>query len=266
MKEAHLSDSLLPGQLFVVGLGPGATDLMTPRARAALERAAVVVGYERYLELVPPCLLEGKRVVTAGMRQEMERCRLALAAAREGVDVAVVCSGDPGIYALAPLVFELAEAEHFPFSHIAIVPGVSAMCSAAALLGAPLGHDFACVSLSDALTPWSVIEKRVHHALAADFVLVLYNPRSKKRPDGLGRVLALARAMRGDACAAGVVRLGDRPGEERLVTTLGALEPEKVDMFCLVVIGASSTRCLEGRMVTPRGYLEKYGVPAAHDA
>lgn len=247
------------GTLFVVGLGPGAADLMTPRALAALERAPVILGYDGYLSLVPPSLLAGKTVIGTGMRQEIERCRQALRAVGAGQDAALVCSGDPGVYALASLALELACEDGLPLGHIEVVPGVTAVCAAAARLGAPLGHDFACLSLSDALTPWEVIEKRAAHALDGGFVLALYNPRSRSRPDGLGRIVALALQKRGAACAAGIVRLAERPGEEACATTLGELDVSGVDMFSLVIIGAAATRRVQGRLITPRGYLERYG-------
>ena len=259
--EAGMTET---GTVFVLGLGPGAEDLMTPRALAVLARCSVIVGYERYVALVPEKLLRGKSVVATGMTREMERCAAALDAARTGADVAVVCSGDPGVYAMAGLVFELAERSFTTMPHIEIVPGVPAVCAAAALLGAPLMHDFACVSLSDLLTPWAVIEKRARCALEGDFVLALYNPRSKKRPDHLEIVLALARALRGPDTPVGMVRLAGRPGQETWTGPLSAFNPQKADMLSLVLIGNKTTRLMRGRMVTPRGYFQKYTKGEAH--
>lgn len=252
------------GTVFVTGLGPGAEDLLAPRARTALERCSVIVGYDRYIKLVSPELLRGKTVVATGMTREMERCVAALDAARAGADVAVVCSGDPGVYAMAGLVFELAERGPAPVPHIEVVPGVPALCAAAALLGAPLMHDFACLSLSDLLTPWEVIEKRARCAFEGDFVLVLYNPRSKSRPDYLGIVLGLAREALGPDVPVGLVRLAGRPGQETWIGPLSELALEKVDMVSLVLIGNSATRLVRGRMVTPRGYFQKYAKGDCH--
>lgn len=246
------------GTIFVTGLGPGAEDLLTPRAEAALERCSMIVGYDRYIGLVPPKLLQGKTIIATGMTREIERCTKALDAVSAGVDVAMVCSGDPGIYAMAGLIFELAEQKFKEIPHIEIVPGVPALCAAAALLGAPLMHDFACVSLSDLLTPWETIEKRIRCALEGDFVLVLYNPRSKSRPDYLGIVLELAKKSLGRDAPVGVVRLAGRLGQETWTGPLAKLIVEKVDMVSLVLIGNSTTRLVHGRMVTPRGYFQKY--------
>ena len=245
------------GRIFVLGLGPGAEDLITPRALAVLELCSVLVGYERYIELIPAQLRFGKTIIATGMTREIERCKAALDAARSGADTAVVCSGDPGIYAMAGLVFELAEHFPEPIAHIEIVPGVPALCAAAALLGAPLMHDFACVSLSDCLTPWNVIEKRIRCAIEGDFVLALYNPRSKSRPDYLDVVLALVRVARGPEVPAGVVRLAGRPGQEIWSGPISGLVTAKVDMLSLVLIGNSATQLVQGRMITPRGYFHK---------
>lgn len=244
-----------PAPLTVVGLGPGDASLLTPQARAALEASACVAGYGLYLDLIPPELLAGKRCISSGMRQERERCMAAVDAALAGEPTALVSSGDAGIYAMAGLALEILEERglitSLPFS---VTPGVPALCAAAALLGAPLTHDFACVSLSDLLTPLARIRARLEAALMADFVCVLYNPRSHGRPDYLGMAFDMARATRGPACPVGMVKKAWRPGQEVILTTLGEADPEWADMLTLVIIGNSESRLAGPWMLTPRGY------------
>lgn len=242
-------------QLYVVGLGPGNPDGITPQAREAIRRADCVAGYRLYVDLIPPAWLEGKTVITTGMRHEQERCQAAIDAARAGHVTVMVCSGDAGIYGMSGLVLEMLEAQGLLDSiPVEVVAGVPAVCAAAALLGAPLMHDFACVSLSDLLTPWEVIERRLHAACAADFVLALYNPRSRGRDWQLARALEIAREHRPTATPVGLVRQAGRAGEEASVHTLGSLNPEAVDMLSIVIIGNSASRQCCGRMITPRGY------------
>lgn len=265
--------ALSPAPLFVVGLGPGDPSLLTPEAAAALEAASVIVGYSGYIELLPPARLEGKRVVATGMMGEMARTTAAIEAALAGDATAVVCSGDPGVYALAGLVLEMLErrglcADDLPFT---VVPGVPAVCAAAALLGAPLMHDFACVSLSDLLTPWERIQKRLACALDGDFVLVIYNPRSRRRMAQFDEALAAIRSVRAPETPVGVVTNAYRPGQRARILPLTDLTPDGIDMFTLLVVGNSSSRIVPGRgndplahasgarMLTPRGYMDKYG-------
>lgn len=247
-----------PASLHVVGLGPGDAACLTPQARAILDRATCVAGYHLYMDLVPPELLEGKRRISTGMRHEEERCAAAVDAALSGEPTALVCSGDPGIYALAGLALETLEArglaETVPFG---VVPGVPAVCAAAALLGAPLMHDFACVSLSDLLTPWETIVRRLTAALEADFVCAIYNPRSKGRPHHLEEALSIARRFRAPHCPVGMVRKAFRPGQETGVYRLDSLDPEQVDMLSLLIIGNAESRALGPYMLTPRGYARK---------
>ncbi|MDE5880012.1 MAG: precorrin-3B C(17)-methyltransferase [Desulfovibrio sp.] len=249
-----------PAPLTVVGIGPGDAALLTPQARAALELSACVAGYGLYLDLLPPELLAGKRRIRSGMRQERERCAAAVNAALGGEATALVSSGDAGIYAMAGLALEIMEARGLlhtlPFS---VVPGVPALCAAAALLGAPLTHDFACVSLSDLLTPLERIRARLRAALAADFVCVLYNPRSHGRPDHLGMALDIAREARAPDCPVGIVRKAYRPGQEVIVTSLAEADPALADMLSLVIIGNSESRRAGPYMLTPRGYARKAG-------
>lgn len=254
-RSRHEIPPVRPAPLRVVGLGPGDAGCMTAAARAALEASRVIAGYSLYVDLVPPELLAGKERITTGMRRETDRCNAAIDAALEGRATALVCSGDAGIYGMAGLVFELMEQRGLGGTPpVEIIPGVPALCAAAALLGAPLMHDFACVSLSDLLTPLELIMRRLAAALRADFVLTLYNPRSRGRPDHLDAALALAREARGPDTPVGLVRLAHRKGQESSLHRLEDFDAGNVDMLSLVIIGNSSTRCVNGRMVTPRGY------------
>jgi len=247
--------------LRVVGLGPGDVSQMTPAAAAALEAAEVVVGYKRYIELIPAAALAGKRVVSTGMTAEIERCREAIAAALTGARVALVSSGDPGVYGMAGLVLELVESQGlWDRLEVEIVPGVPALAAAAALLGAPLMHDFAVISLSDLMTPWDLIEKRLSAAGEADFVVAIYNPRSKKRDWQLTRAVEILLQSKAASTPVGIVRQAYRPEQAITRTTLGALDVSAVDMFSLLVVGNSQTRLAGGKMFTPRGYKDKYGI------
>lgn len=241
--------------LYVVGLGPGDAALLPPLAAYALERAQTLVGYALYVDMVPPTLRQGRTVIVTGMRQEIERCTAAIDAALGGSPTAVVCSGDAGVYGMSGLLLELLEARGLLDSvAVEIIPGVPAVCAAAALLGAPLMHDFACVSLSDLLTPWESIVKRLKAALAADFVLALYNPRSRGRQHHLEEALNLARHHRPPLTPVGVVRNAYRPGQSVHVGTLETMDPSTVDMLSLVIVGAKDTRLAGPYMITPRGY------------
>ena len=240
--------------LYVVGLGPGGSRWMTWEARAALEQAEVLCGYTVYLDLIRGEFPD-KEYFSTPMTQEIERCRAALERARSGRTTALVCSGDAGVYGMAGPILQMAE--KFPEVEIEVVPGVTAALSGAAVLGAPLMHDFAVISLSDLLTPWEVIERRLDCAGAGDFVVCLYNPMSRRRRDHLARACAILRKHRPGTTVCGWVKNIGRAGEERRLLTLEELEGEQVDMFTTVFIGSSSTRMLSGRMVTPRGYEAK---------
>lgn len=254
-------------RITVVGLGPGDAALLPPLARAALVRARAIVGYKGYIELVEPEILAGRQVLSTGMTGEVERCGAAIDLAMQGVETAVVSSGDAGVYAMAGLVLELMEARGLLDAlELEVVPGIPALCAAAALLGAPLMHDFAVISLSDLLTPWELIERRLAAAAAADFVVVLYNPRSGRRKDQLPKALAVLAAHRPGGTPVGLVKRAYRPGQEVLVGTLDGLDPEAVDMQSILVVGNSATRLAGGRMLTPRGYAGKYGLEAAGSA
>ncbi|MCL1939072.1 MAG: precorrin-3B C(17)-methyltransferase [Desulfovibrionaceae bacterium] len=259
--------------LFVVGLGPGHVCLLAPEASAALDRARVLVGYKGYIERIPETWRAGRRVIATGMTGEIARAKAAIDAALAGEPTALVCSGDPGVYALSGLVLEIMEQQGLCATDLPlhIVPGIPAVCAAAALLGAPLMHDFACVSLSDLLTPWPLILKRLESAFMGDFVLALYNPRSKRRTQQLEQALALALQYKSPCTPVGVVKNAYRPGQEVWISPLGELRPDSVDMFTILIMGNSASRIVPGRgeaplawesgarMLTPRGYQEKYG-------
>ena len=248
----------MTGKLWVVGLGPGDVLHLTPAARAAIEQADCVAGYKTYLELIPE-LIADKELLSSGMRQEVERCRLALERAEGGSKVALVCSGDAGVYGMAGLVLELLAGRELD---VEMVPGVSAVQAAAARLGAPLMHDFSVISLSDLLTPWPLIRQRLNAAAAADFVVALYNPKSKGRTTQIGAAREILLRHRSPETPVGIVRNACRSGEVITVTTVDKMLECEIDMFSLVLIGNSSTFFDEaGRMVTPRGYSGKYFSP-----
>ncbi len=240
------------GELSVVGLGPGDPRWRTPAAAAAVRHANVVIGYGPYVDLAADLLSSGQEVVRSPIGAETERGRAALRAAAAGRRVALVCSGDPGVFAMASLVCELAPVEGDP--PVVVVPGVTAALAAAAALGAPLGHDHAAISLSDLLTPWPVIEQRLRAVAEADMAVSLYNPRSKRRVTQLERALAILGAHRPPDTPAAIVTDVGRPGQRVITTTLAKLDPADVDMLSLVVVGSSTTRYAGDRMVTPRGY------------
>ena len=245
------------GSLTVVGIGPGDGSLLAPMALAALERATVIVGYGTYVDLLDPTLLAGREVVVTGMKKEMDRVRAAVDRSLAGADVAIVSSGDAGVYGMAGLALELLGEE--TDVEFAVVPGIPALAAGAALLGAPLTHDFAVISLSDLMTPWEVIEKRIEHAAAADFVIVLYNPRSRRRDWQLARAMELIAPHRDAATPVGLVRSAYREGQAVSTCSLAQFDPAQADMLSIVFVGNASTRLMGRRMVTPRGYLAKYG-------
>ncbi|EFK09471.1 precorrin-3B C(17)-methyltransferase [delta proteobacterium NaphS2] len=249
------------GRLTVVSLGPGKSHYLAPAAKAALSKAEVIVGYKTYMELIEPEILAGKKTLTSGMTGEIKRCRIAIDHALEGKNTAIVSSGDSGIYGMAGLIIELvAEQGLLDKVEVDIIPGISALSSAAALLGAPLMHDFAVVSLSDLMTSWDEIEARVDAAARTDFVLVIYNPRSRKRDWQLTRVREVILKYRDENTPAGIVRNAARKGESVRITTLSRMDESTVDMLSILLVGNSKTRVIGARMVTPRGYLEKYDV------
>ena len=238
-------------KVYAVGIGPGGEEFFTQEAKAALERADVIAGYTVYVDLVKD-LYPDKETYTTPMKQEIERCRWAIEKASTGKTVAMVCSGDAGVYGMAGLLFELAD--QYEGVEIEVVAGVTAANSGAAVLGAPLGHDFCLISLSDLLTPWELIEKRLHCAAEADFAICIYNPRSKKRADHLQKACNIIMEHKSPDTVCGWVKNIGREGQEFNIVTLAQLEQEPIDMFTTVFIGSASTKVIAGRMVTPRGY------------
>lgn len=238
------------GRLAVVGLGPGASDLRVPRADAELRRASVVVGLDQYVEQVAHLLRPGTEVRVSGLGDEEQRAADAVALAAAGHAVALIGSGDAGVYAMASPALQQAGSD----IEVVGVPGVTAALAAASLLGAPLGHDHVLISLSDLHTPWPVIEQRVAAAAAAEFVTCFYNPRSRERHWQLGAALDAFRAHRPPSTPVGAVRQAGRPGQRVWTAPLDAFDPAEVDMLTTVVVGSGATRMVAGRMVTPRGY------------
>ncbi len=248
----------------MVGTGPGAVDLITPRARQAIKSSNVIAGYKTYIRLIKELVSDSQEILSSSMMQEVERCRSALEAASEGKTVTLVCSGDPGIYAMAGLVFELckrAEENGRPYgAEVEIIPGIPALSASAAILGAPLMHDFASVSLSDLLTPWELIEKRLEAAATADFVIVIYNPKSKRRTEQIKRAQQIILQHRKASTPVGIVSAATRDDESVTLTTLDRMTECEINMQSTVIVGNSSTFSWHGRMVTPRGYAGKYAL------
>lgn len=239
------------GKLYVIGMGPGNPENLTEAARTALEQAELISGYTVYVDLLRP-LYPGKEYFTTGMTGEIERCRVCLERASGGTGVALVCSGDAGVYGMAAPVLELRP--EYPDAEVEILPGVTAALSGAALLGAPLGHDFCVISLSDRLTDWSLIEKRLRCAAEGDFAVCLYNPASRHRRNGLRRACEVLMESKSPDTVCGLARKIGREGESWRILTLEELKEAETDMFTTVFIGASGTRRILDRMVTPRGY------------
>ena len=238
--------------VYVVGLGPGDTYYMTQEASNVLENVDAICGYQLYLDLIEP-YFPCEEYYATGMTREIDRCRWALEKAKSGKKVAMVCSGDAGVYGMASPLLELAE--EYPDVAVEIVPGLTAALSGGAVLGAPLAHDFCVISLSDRLTPWAVIEKRLAAAALGDFCVALYNPSSKGRPDYLAKAVRILREHgKAPETVCGLVRNIGREGQTSRVLTLAELETTPVDMFTTVYIGNANTKALRGRMVTPRGY------------
>ena len=252
------------GKLYIVGIGPGGNMHITQRARAAIKESDVVIGYETYLNLVPD-LITAKEIITTGMTQENERCKKAIELARSGKTVSLISGGDPGIYAMAGLVYEiLSSADRSDEGHgvsteaddlvIEVIPGISALNASAARLGAPLMHDFVSISLSDRLTPWETIEKRLDAAAMADFVIVLYNPKSEGKNDQFNRAIEIINRYKKPETPVGVVKGAMRPGEDIIITDLEKVGNFPIDMQTTVIVGNSGTFVWNGRMITPRGY------------
>lgn len=238
-------------KLYVVGIGPGAYEKMTIEAAEALKKSDVIIGYTVYVDLVKDHF-PGKEFLTTPMKKEVDRCVLAFEEASKGKTAAMICSGDAGVYGMSGLMYEVGV--NYPEVELEIIPGVTAATGGAAVLGAPLIHDFCLISLSDLLTPWEKIEARLLAAAQADFVVCLYNPSSKKRHDYLEKACDLMMQYKAPETVCGIVGNIGRDGEAMKVMTLEELKTTKVDMFTTVFVGNSQTKNINGKMVTPRGY------------
>jgi precorrin-3B C17-methyltransferase len=263
-----------PNQLFVVGIGPGSPEHLTRRAAHVLASVEVVAGYSTYIDLIRP-LIEGKEIISTGMTKEVARVEGAIEQAQAGKSCAIVSSGDPGIYAMAGLVFETCKikgieilppdsdpraADDSNILRLEVVPGIPALCAGAALLGAPLTHDFAAISLSDLLTPWELIEQRLEAAARSDFVIVLYNPKSKKRNWQLGKARQIILRHRDKNTPVGIVSRAMREEQNTEIVTLDNMHTAEVDMQTTVFIGSSTSSEYMDFMYTPRGYAKKYEI------
>ena len=238
--------------IYVIGIGPGCRDLMTQEAISAMEDAEVIVGYKTYIKLVED-FIKDKEVVQNGMRKEVDRCQDAIDIAKTGKKVAVISSGDAGIYGMAGLILELITKQELDIP-VKVVPGVTASIGAAAVLGAPIMHDFCHISLSDLMTPWEVIEKRLRLAAEADFVICLYNPRSKGRSEHLANAFKIMGEFKDGSTPVGIVKDAGREDQEKFICTFDTMDFERVDMTTMVIIGNKSTYIHDDLMITPRGY------------
>lgn len=269
LSKCSISESSLNerGRIYIVGTGPGNIAHITPFAQNAIKESDFIVGYGTYLDLIPE-LIKGKTVVSTGMTQEIDRCKKAIELANEGKTVSVISGGDPGIYAMAGLVFELlslkqsddknrddeADNSKTCMPHIEVIPGISALNACAARLGAPLMHDFASISLSDRLTPWEVIAKRIEAAASSDFVIAIYNPKSRGRVEHINVAVSIIQKYRNPGTPVGIVKQAMREGETLVITDLQRLLDHEIDMQTTIIIGNSQTFIWEGWMITPRGY------------
>lgn len=238
--------------IYVIGIGPGCRDLMTQEAISAMEDAEVIVGYKTYIKLVED-FIKDKEVVQNGMRKEVDRCQDAIDIAKTGKKVAVISSGDAGIYGMAGLILELITKQELDIP-VKVVPGVTASIGAATVLGAPIMHDFCHISLSDLMTPWEVIEKRLRLAAEADFVICLYNPRSKGRSEHLANAFKIMGEFKDGSTPVGIVKDVGREDQEKFICTFDTMDFERVDMTTMVIIGNKSTYIHDDLMITPRGY------------
>jgi precorrin-3B C17-methyltransferase len=248
------NDSDSRGKVFVVGTGPGNIDQLTPLAVDAIKKSTSIVGYTRYVDLITE-LIKDQKLYASGMMEEIDRCKKALELAENGEVVTVVSSGDPGIYGMAGLTLELNKNKQL---EIEIVPGVSAVNAAASLLGAPLSHDFAVISLSDLLTPWEVIEKRIECAAEGDFVIAIYNPKSKRRVSQIINSRDIVKNYRTGTTPVGIVTNAFREKQSIVISNLNDFADEEINMLSVVIIGNSQTVFHENRLITPRGYQNKY--------
>lgn len=239
-------------KIYVVGIGPGDRQHMSGRALEAINDSEVIIGYKTYIDLVRD-QLEGKEVVDSGMRKEVERCNLTLDKALEGKVVSIISSGDAGVYGMAGIMLEVMEERNADIE-IEMVPGITAASAAASALGAPMMHDFVVISLSDLLTDWELIKKRLECAAMGDFVVALYNPKSMGRVHQIEEAREILRKYKSDNTPVGIVKNAKRYGEEVVITDLGNMLDHSIDMLTVVIIGNAHTYVKNGKMITPRGY------------
>ena len=241
------------GRIIIAGIGPGSQEDITPAVLEAVQQADAIVGYKYYFQFIEPYVKKGCECIDTGMKKERERAEQAFLLAETGKTVVVISSGDAGLYGMAPLIYEMAEAKGSDIT-IETLPGISAFQKAASLLGAPIGHDTCIISLSDLMTPWEVIERRIKAAATGDFVTAIYNPKSHGRYWQLYRLQELFLMEHSADTPVGYVRQAGRPEQQVKVTTLGAFDPEDIDMFTVVLIGNSQSYISDGKIITPRGY------------
>ncbi len=242
----------MSGKIFVVGTGPGDKEFICPQAITAMENSDIIAGYKTYTQLIEP-IMPGKKIISSGMKKELSRCEEVLKLAQSGHKVSLISSGDPGVYGMAGIMLEVVKNSGSDIG-VEIIPGISAASSAASLLGAPLMNDYVVISLSDLLTPWHVIEKRLNAAGIGDFVASIYNPRSKTRIRQLDRAIEILSKYQEVSTPVGIVKHAMRDKQEVSITDLGHLRYCDVDMFTTLIIGNSQTRVINGKMVTQRGY------------
>ncbi len=235
--------------IYVIGIGPGSLEMMTAQAKQVITEVDTIVGYKTYIGLIKP-LISQQVIIENGMRGETARCQEALKRSRAGEKVAVISSGDSGVYGMAGLIYELSDGK----DEIEVIPGVTASIACAATLGAPLMHDFCHISLSDLLTPYDTIMKRIKHAAAGDFVICLYNPKSKGRPHHIENAIAIIREEQGSDLWVGLVKNAGRDHQSHHIFKIDAIDYSLIDMTSLVIIGNQSTQIIHEKMVTPRGY------------
>lgn len=244
------------GKIIIAGIGPGSKEDITPAVLEAVREADVIVGYKYYFQFIEPYVKEGCACIDTGMKKERERAEQAFEMAKQGKTVVVISSGDAGIYGMAPLIYEMSQRGQDTSCHpdVTVLPGISAFQKAASLLGAPIGHDMCIISLSDLMTPWEVIERRIKAAAEGDFVTAVYNPKSHGRYWQLYRLQELFLKYRSEDTPVGYVRQAGREEQDIKVTTLGAFDPEDIDMFTVIIIGNSQSYICDGKFITPRGY------------
>lgn len=242
------------GKIYIIGIGPGNREQMSLLALRAIEESEVIVGYKTYINIIED-LLEGKKIINSGMKKEIERCDITIDEAEKGKIVSIISSGDPGVYGMAGAILELVSKRNSDVE-VEVVPGITAANAAAASLGAPLMHDYAVISLSDLLTDWEVIKTRIDCAALGDFIITLYNPRSKGRVTQIEEAREIIMKYRKPSTPVGIVRNAKRDGEEVVITSLEKMLEHKIDMFTMVIIGNTNTYEMDNRMITPRGYFK----------